>query len=143
VKVTFEIDDGDDAANAVAMCRAIYDAIALHEAPGKLRERLDQAEKARGSFEESTAVAEPVKDPTAPVKETRGRKKKPVISNPHDAGTTDIHGNYTPEPEAARDQLRIVAKERGVVWMRELLATHGASRLGDLTDSQVANALAQ
>ena len=47
MKFTFEIDDADDAANAVAMCRAICDAIALYEDPGKLREKLDQAEKAR------------------------------------------------------------------------------------------------
>ena len=145
MKVTFDIDNADDAANAAAMCLALGDAFDLYEDPEKLREKLDEAEKVK------VVTDKPVEEPAAaPVKETRGRRKKQpiVISNPHDAGTTDIHGNYTPAPpagfnaEAARDELRDLAKKNGVVWMRDLLATHGAERLGDLTDSQVAHVVA-
>jgi hypothetical protein len=148
MKIMFDIDSTDDAANAAAMCIAIIDALELYGNPERLREKLDEREKVKAAHGSGGNSQLPPEEPVAtPVKEARGRKKKTTISNPHDAGTTNVDGNYTPaagrDTEEARDQLRVLAKKNGVVWMRELLATHGAERLGDLTDSQVAHALAQ
>src|SRR5690349_20118288 len=126
MRIKFDINNRGDANEAASMCRVIGDALELD-----LRHR---------SFEVK-AIGESAAEP---VREMRGRKKKKSIevSNPHPAGMNDVQGDYTVELEEARDQLRTLAKERGVVWMRELLAAHGASRLGDLTDEQVVRALA-
>jgi hypothetical protein len=45
------------------------------------------------------------------------------------------------DDEAVREELRQVARTKGVVWLREILASYQAARLGDLTIAQVQEAL--
>jgi hypothetical protein len=40
-------------------------------------------------------------------------------------------------PESERDRLKAIAIDRGVVWVREILAEKGAAKLSELTDQQV------
>src|SRR3954447_8872193 len=171
MKISFDVDGAEDAEAAAAMCLAIVDAIRLYENPELLREMLDEVEahahppvkhprlpkrafekEAQAKKTEAPSV-EQVEKPKVPVivegisqtvlaveeartemmanaaapKEKRGRKPKAANG---------------PDGEAAREELRKVAKGKGVAWVRDMLGEHGASRLSELSDEQVHDVLA-
>jgi hypothetical protein len=103
------------------MVGAIENVLGTPAAPASNVSGLDimvaAAEKLAGK--PATPAAEPAK------RETRGRKKAGAVN-----GT------------AARGEIRKIAKERGVAWVRDFLASHGVERRSDLSEQQIADAVA-
>ncbi len=116
-----DIQTADDWQQAMAMLLAIKPVFqpVVADAPATPPVADARARKANGA-------AKPAQQETEPV------ATEPTVSEPL---------AKTESEEAAREKLRLLAVERGVAWFRDLLATYGATRLGDLTATQVEDAL--
>ena len=91
-------------------------------------------------------VAEPVAE--EPAKKTRRVRKTNGTAEPEPAAESiPATAPVGPEPatevddETAREELRQVARTKGVTWLREILTGYQAARLGDLTIGQVREVL--
>jgi hypothetical protein len=117
------------------------------EAPAKKTRR---AQKANGAAEPTPAepVAEPVEpepvaepDPVAEPVPATAPVAKPESVEPVAEHVPATAPAPEADDEAVREELRQVARTKGVVWLREILASYQAARLGDLTIAQVQEAL--
>ena len=76
----------------------------------------------------------------------RPRKVKPVAAaapeqldllDAIEAAKQSEHADPIEPAATDRERLKAIAIDRGVVWVREILATRGAARLSELSDEQV------
>jgi hypothetical protein len=96
-----------------------------------------------------TPVVESVKKPRRrkangvdePEQVAESESVEPAPVEPVAASAVEPVPATAPDDEAAREELRQVARTKGVVWLREILANYQAARLGDLTLEQVQETL--
>ncbi len=86
--------------------------------------------------DEPESIADPA--PVEPVVEPESIAERAPVEP---ATATVAEPAPATDDETAREELRQIARTRGVVWLREILASYQAARLGDLTLEQVQEAL--
>jgi hypothetical protein len=114
MKVTFEISNQEEADEAAGLLLALSDAFKLIS--GELEAPAPQKREKRSK-------------PAG-----NGHSVEPEVSNGH-------FGLPQDDLDTARDRLRDIALQNGVLWIRPVLEECGAKRLSDLTDQQVTSLL--
>jgi hypothetical protein len=139
VRITFnDVSTREDVAKAIGELMALEDAFALLD--GDL-----VAVKPDTAQPPIVPVNETPVPPEAPqAKEKRGRKKAntgPTPSanghQPNETGPQSLFPEEEENIETAKERLRGIAKERGVLWLRPVLEAAGVKRLGELSDAKV------
>jgi hypothetical protein len=131
MKISFVIEDLDDARTALGQCAALVDAFQLIEDPDCFTKPVEMPVDAP-----QPVIDEQLELPLdPPAKKRTGRKAKT---------TAPAEPAITPEedPVISREKLRTLAVARGVTWLRPILTRFDAARLTDLTDQQVREVLA-
>jgi hypothetical protein len=142
MRLSFDIDNPDDAERAATVCHHVGDALRPKVAGkswiGETATAPDPAPITLTLVEKPAEVGGNAPVPPTPVKEpSRARRKKPA-STPASA-VPDQQDAPAPNP---RERLTAMARARGIVWAREVLGKYSAARLGDLLDDEVAEVLA-
>jgi hypothetical protein len=123
MKVSFKIDSLATAETAVAQCALLAETY-----------RRDQPKTAAIESIESDEAPAPV----APKR--RGSKQAaPAAEQTMPGSAIDQPSAVDPE---ARAKLTAMARERGIIWAREILGKYNAAKLSDLLDDEVAEILA-
>jgi hypothetical protein len=111
--------------------------VAFADAPAKKPRR---TQKANGAAEPTEPAAEPTDPAIARMAERLTEfATAPVVELAAALSTTEPVPEV--DEEAVRESLRQVAHAKGVVWLRKVLASYQATRLGDLTPVQAAAVL--
>lgn len=144
MKVTIELNNYDEIKKAITLLTTMCDG---REAAGRLQAEPAAAAEPNGHAEQGT-IPDPRQlelplDQPAKAKPP-ARPKSRVVG---EATSTRIESPDQPELpleepiDAARERLRGLANEKGVVWLRSVLKAAGVQRLGNLPEATVRDLL--
>jgi hypothetical protein len=139
MKLILEISNSTEAAGAAMWLRALSDAFREIESPAPKTNGHGGKRAGAGGARPGAGRPKKVKQAVAaaPEQAAAAVPEQLDLLDAIAAAKQSEHADPVEPVATERERLKAIAIDRGVVWVREIVATRGAARLSELSDEQV------